>query len=915
MNARRDDTGCIDPDRDTPTPSSDAAGVTYTDTAGFADVELRDPPATASELWRALVDLRDGAGLSRWLVDAVRQLVAGETRSDARTLLRETVGEDALDGALVDVLLSLGTHTSGDWFWDALRTLPLLGSGRPLGFRSDLDDARAAARVLEAVDVTPTVTIVLPDGFRDRDRSTRSAWCRLVAALGRGADVRLVCSRFNRAWLAEYHRDDLPGVSDARSSRPDAAPLADARDAVGVGSRAERVLTTLAETDTETVTYTRLYAAFSVGRSRVRQVLADLADVGLVERYGPDGERRVELTAAGRQFVSEEIARQRRLLDRVSESEQFYNNRRVTLRTHGKGEDREDTAPPDRPARHRLPTPHERRYMDRSTAAAALGSAVEDGVSLLNHPIDAQEDRAEGRWYAEDGRLVVSAEGDNPMSLWVTLALTLASPRTFNRVLTRSTLDEHGVLSMLEDAKTIPRDMRQIGWLGEDVTEYDDLRQTLLDAAADLEDRTGDLADIDDGEKRLALRKEILKEAHGLAGSMTHLLDLADVDLVRLVRLPEFSRRFDDDGDRAAALWKTIAVGSTIGSRYGHHAAYRQLFEDREQKRRQAFEPTVDAADPVARPVGSWVLAGDFAGRTDGVADGLRDAFDEFDPHEDAPEIQVRTTVRTEPTRRQVAETARRVLDAKDLRVTPEAVSVLHGLARTPLDVADALHALAGENDGRRIDAAEVRYALGTVDPGRLLRGSDGRKTTPRHLISALLRADAPIRGDELDELADVSTRSRREHLPDLLAVGLVEETDAGYRLALSFGDTDGEHGERYTDRWPTWVADPMVSPSIHAAAKALRVGREHHGPGDAVTSPGWPYMGVTDPPDLRDLSTPWPWLDAVLPALWGVRTADVYADDPEVVPPSTARTVAAGPTVEQAPIDPATDAESEAAP
>lgn len=903
MNARHDtEIGRIDSDRDALPSSSDAAGVTYTDTAGFATVELRDPPATASALWGALVDPSDGAGLHAALVDAVRQLVAGETRPDARATLRSTVGEDALDGALADILLSLATHTDGDRFWNALATLPALGSGRPLGFRSDLDDARATLRVLESVDMTPTVAIVLPDGFRDRDRSTRSAWCRLVAALGRGADVRLVCSRVDRAWLAEYHRDDLPGVSDARSSRRDDAPLADARDAVGVGSRKERVLTTLAETDTETVAYTRLYAAFSVGRSRVRQVLADLADAGLVERYGSDGERRVELTAAGRQFVTEEIARQRRLSDRVSESEQFYNNRRVTPRTHGEGEDREDTAPPDRPDRYRLPVPHERRYMDRSTAAAALGSAVEGGVSFLNYPIVPQEDRAEGRWYAEDGRLVVSAEGDNPMSLWVTLALTLASPRTFDRVLTRDRLDEHGVLSMLEDARTIPRDMRQIGWLGEDVTEYDDLRQTLLDAAADLEDRTGDLADVDDDEKRLALRKEILKEAHGLAGSMTHLLDLADVDLVRLVRLPEFSRRFDDD--RAAALWKTIAVGSTIGSRYGHHAAYRQLFEDREGKRRQAFEPTVDAADPVARPVGSWVLAGDFRGRTDGVADGLRDAFDRFDPHEDAPEIQVRTTARTEPTRRQVAETARRVLDAKDLRVTPEAVSVLHGLARTPLDVADALHALAGENDGRRIDAAEVRYALGTVDPSRLLRGFDGRKTTPRRLISALLRADAPIRGDELDELADVSTRSRREHLADLLAVGLVEETDAGYRIALSFGDTDGEHGERYTDRWPTWVADPTVSPSIHAAAKALRVGREHHGPGDPITSPGWPYAGVTDPPDLRDLSTPWPWIDAVLPALWGVATAAKYADDPEVVPPSTARTVTAGPTVEQAPID-----------
>ena len=146
-------------------------------------------------------------------------------------------------------------------------------------------------------------------------------------------------------------------------------------------------------------------------------------------------------------------------------------------------------------------------------------------------------------------------------------------------------------------------------------------------------------------------------------------------------------------------------------------------------------------------------------------------------------------------------------------------------------------------------------------------------------------------------------------------AAAAVLEADDSEGLVDTVHHTDGEHGERYTDRWPTWVADPTASPLIHAAAKALRVGREHHGPGDPITSPGWPYSGVTDPPDLRELSTPWPWLDAVLPALWGVATAAEYADDPEVVPPSTARTVTAGPTVEQAPIDAVTDTPAGATP
>jgi len=871
--------------------------VTYTDTAGFADVVLRDPPAAASALWRALTE-PTADRLAGDVVDAVRELVAGETPADAWMTLRDLVG-DALDGALADILVSLATHTSGDRFWNALQAIPSLGSGRPLGLRSELSDTHAVIDVIASAPETPSVAIVLPEGFCDIERSTRSSWLQLVAALGQACDLRLVCSRVDRAWLAEYHRDDLPGVSDHRNPRPKSGALAAAAETVDVGSRHERVLTHLAGIDTETTSYTRLKAMFSVGRSRISQVLGDLEDIDLVERYGASGERRVELTATGRQFVTEEIARQRRLGDRVSETRKLSKNRRVTPRTHGRGEDRPDTATADRTDRHRLGVPHERRYMDRRTGETALGSAVDADVSLVSYPIDPQEDRAEGRWYAGEDALAVSAEGDNPLQVWVTLALTLASPRTFDRVLTEDRLDEYGVLSMLDEAREIPMDMRQIGWLAEDVTEYDELRQAFLDAAADLEDRTGDLDDVDDDEDRLSLRSSIIREARGLAGAMTHLVDLADNELTRVIRLPEFSRRFDED--RAGALWRTIAEGTAIGSNYGHHATYRQLFEDREDKRRQAFDPTVDAADPVATPIGSWVLVGDFAGRTEAVADDVREAFDDLQPHEDAPEIQLQAGIRTEPSRRQVAETTRRILATKELRPTPEAVSVLHALARTPLDVADALQRLAGENDGRRVDAAEVRHALATLDADRLLRGFDGRRTTPRRLVAALLEADVELTGDELDRLADVSTRSRRDHLADLVETGLVEETDAGrYRLALSFGDVDGDAPERYTDHYPRLVADPETSPSIHAAAKVLRVGREHHGPGDGVESPGWPYTGVTEPPDLRELSMPRPWLDDILPALWGVTARAEYADDRGVTPAPRIRSATAGPSVNQ---------------
>jgi DNA-binding MarR family transcriptional regulator len=882
------------------TPGVDA-GISYSQTPSLDGIVVHDPEPTATGLWTQLTDSWSGAGLAGAIVTAVRELVRDESPVEAHTLLNDLVG-DALDGALANVLRSLTASQSRRQFWKALVVLPQLGSGRPMGCRSDLEDIHAALAPLVESTHTPTVSIRLPDGFRDIDAETRRSWCRLVAALGKAADVRIVCSGVDRAWLAHRHRDDLPGVSDRSDSGLDEDLLTAALDVVDVGSRHARTLSLIAEEDTETLAFSRLYSEFSVGRSRVRQVIGDLVDVELVATYGSARDRRVELTTAGRQFFKEEIAVQQRLGERVSESGKLSKDSRVDPHMHGEGEDRPETAPPSTADRHRLPSHHETRYTSRRTASAALGTAVESGISVVNYPIAQQDDRAEGRWHHDDGRLVVTAEGDNPLQVWTTLALALTTRRTFDQVLTKQRLEDHGVLDMLEDGKTVLRGMRNIGWLPDEIDSYDDLRGEFLEAATELGELTRKYAEADDDDDDL--RGPITRDALGLAGSVTHLLDLADVELTRVVRLPEFSRRFEDD--RRDALFESLAIGSAIGSNYNHHVAYRQLFEKRADKRQQAFDPTIDAADPWARLIGSWTLVGDFSGKTEAVADALREHFGGLDPHDDAPEIAIRSEVRTEPTRRQVAETARRILTTKDLRLTPEATSVLHGVARTPFDVADALQYLAGDNEGRRVDAAEVRYALSKLDPGRLLRGFDGRRTTPRKLVSALVEADRPITGAEIDERADVSSRSRRDHLADLVEVGLVEETERGYRLALSFSGVDGDDAERYTDVWPALVADPET-PTVHVAAKVLRIGREHHGPGDPVETVGWPYTGINDPPDLRELSVPRPYLDDILPTLWGVRERTEYVDDPGVVPPSAAL-LRAGPTIDQTAIQDATD-------
>jgi len=886
------DSAAVDTGSSGTTPGVDA-GITYSQTPNLGGIVVRDAEPTATGLWTQLTDPWSGAGLAEAIVTAVRELVTDKSPVEAHTLLDGLV-DDALDGALAHVLRSLVASQSDSRFWKALTTLSQLGCGRPLGCRSDLEDIHAALAPLVESTHTPTVSIRLPDKFRDVDAETRRSWCHLVAALSQAADVRLVCSGVDRAWLAHHHRDDLPGVSDRSDGHLDEDVLTAALDVVDVGSRHARVLSLLAAEDTETLAYSRLYSTFSVGRSRVRQVIGDLVDVELVATYGSPQHRRVELTTAGRQFYKKEIAVQRRLGECVSESRKLSNDSRVTPRTHGEGLDRPETAPSSTADRHRLPSHHETRYSTRRTAVTALGTGAESGISVVDYPITQQNDRAEGRWHHEDDHLVISAEGDNPLQVWTTLALALADYRTFEQILTKHRLEDHGVLDMLEDGQAVLRGMRNIGWLPNEIESYDDLRGAFLEAATELAELTGKYAEAEDDE----LRGPITRDALGLAGSLTHLLDLVDVELTRVVKFPEFSRRFDDD--RRDELFKSLAIGSAIGSNYGHHVAYRQLFEDRTDKRRQAFDPTVDAADPWARLIGSWTLVGDFAGKTEAVANALRERFGGLDPHDDAPEIAIRSKVRTEPTRRQVAETARRMLATKDLRLTPEATSVLHGLARTPFDVADALQYLAGDNDGRRVDAAEIRYALAQLDPDRLLRGVDGRRTTPRKLVSTLLKADRPIGGADLDKWADVSTRSRRDHLADLVEVGLVDKTERGYRLALSFNDVDGENGERYTDVWPALVADPEKRPTVHVAAKVLRIGREHHGPGDPVETAGWPYTGVTDPPDLRKLSAPRPYLDDVLPALWSVREQFEYATDSSVVPAPNTVLLHAGPSTDQ---------------
>jgi predicted transcriptional regulator len=924
--------------------------------------------ATATELWERLLHETD---FQSRIVDAARDIVEGQSRRKAREVIAE-ITDATLSAPLPIVLPSLGLSDDSGAFWDALRSLRGLISGRTLGLTAGVDTIAQLGRIINAGPDEPTVAIAVPDRIRDVAADTRRNWCQVVAGLAIGCDVRLLCSRVDAAWLAEHHRDELPGVSEWNTSPPSEEALAAAATEINVGSRQARLLRHLATIDTRSATYHELTAAFTVSRSRIRQVVSELADTDLVSIYGSPQTRKVELTQTGHEFYETEIAPQQRLSAAVSDTPNLSNNSRVSNAGAREGEtatgdstrdcdgtatadsnstataDSNSTATANRdgtatasssakktsstfspkdyptspqttpetsnstqteptpapeqatlethisPDRHRLSRQHQTRYVSKSNTVLYSAVNVDRGISLVDYPVDAQSDRGEGRFtFENDATLYVSAEADNPLQVWTTLALTLAAERTFQEVLTRKRLEEHDVVDMLADAPTIIHSMRNLGWIDETVDNYPDLKKTLRDAAAELRTLSGYAATDD------SRRGETLRHALGLAGVITHLLDLVDVELVRVLKLPDFTKRFNASGSRAAAIWETIAIGTAIGARYRHHVAYRQLFETREQKRDQAFDVTVDAADPTALDIGSWALIGDFAGQLEAVKDGLTEAFADLEPHEDAPPIQIEDTIQTQPTRRQVAVVTSQTLAWKGLTPTDEAVSLLHGLCRSLGDVRDALAHLGGTNDGRRIDAAEVRYALAQLDAHRLLRGFTPSTTTPRNLVAALLRADAPLQKSTLDTKAGVSAPSRRTYLSDLITTGLVTETDDGIRLALSFDGTgDGEYDERLSDRYPTLVSHADHT-AVHMAAKVLQIGRDHHGPDGPATDVGWPYGTAAPPPDLRELDQPAVYLDSVLPALWGIAMEETYREE-TALRPSPKTTITAGPAQRQ---------------
>lgn len=816
---------------------------------GGATADLED--ATVTDVWRDLFERED---VREAFVRSVRAFASGRSTAELLDALDDRDVPDHLHGKLLAV--ARGDRRRA---WQLVAdVVPSLGSGW-----STVDDVLATASLFDACPRAPTVAICAGQSFRERRRDQRGDVCRLLGTLARAFDVRLVATGYTRAWLAREHREDLPGVSEWRSADRTQGPVADVVDealgALDPDGREVSILRDIAAEAGETLSYHNLYATASVDESRVRQCLGTLADLGLVEPFGPSADRKVELLEAGRSFLSE-LSRQVTLSDAVSETGQLHTQAVEHADTSPAPDGTTATAASDR-------GPYRTRYMGRPAQHAAAATAPDGGVGLVRAPLSDAGRRTRLVTYDEErDEAVVSIRAAGALHLTVSVALALASPRLFDAALPVERLEA------IDDPPAILRDARCIGALSDEaLADGEVLRDALIEWGEDLADLTRDLKEADQ-EDHADRRSEIMRSAHGLAGSIVHLLDVAGVDLVREIRVPGGL-----DADHLEEIAKSVGVSSAIQSRYGAFAVYRQLFESREDKRRRALTPDVDAADPLGRLIGGFVLRGPDVHR-------LRSDLEERvgsprDVVDDAPEFGVHVPLQ-EPDRPAFSTAATRVLADKNLRPTRSVVSVLQALAGSPYDVADALFQLSPEEETRDVRPDEARYALATLPEGRIL---PDLPPTVGEIVAALLSADERLSQTALADAADVATRSVRRNRDRLEALGLVDVDGTGYRLALSFRTAE-ERRNPVTPDAPEWFVDAVGE----LLATSLPVER-YADPEDPVAG------ALFNPPD------PWRVADESARLEPWVRLAAALTGTER---PDRAASVSVGPPIEQTSLD-----------
>jgi len=753
----------------------------------------------------------DSEGVQEATIETLQELASDTTTETFFNRFDELGITDCCDG-LVESYARSAMQGDRDALFDLLRLLRQLGSKATVGLQTRSEDIHSVARLFELTEVTPTIEIQLNAEFRETRRSQVDELVDYILTLSRGAEIVLCGSAIDRQYLRHHYGEKLPeSVTVSNNAGRQLAPTA-LLDEVGYDNLAVTMLRSISENSNGLIAYNALQTEFSqYARPTISRALNEvLSDAGLIEMYGSRGDRRIELLASGYEYLDyldDCIDVQNTESDCVTETPQLQCNNRVdnnSPREEGTGLDRPTAEATATTASNRYSS--DRYYSIEYLSRPEIVTAAEqpsNTISLSNCNIGHRKQEGGWGYLDESHTLVVSADYDNPLQHLVTVARTLLDDRTYRHVLTDKRLSELDV--QIELSKPFLWSTRNFGYLPEEIDTGKEYVESLREARDKLVDKTRRLnQDETDRTEERRLRSEVTKTAMGLIGNARHLFDLLDIEVAWEIRVPDFTSDFG--ADRIDELVKTIANNASIASKYGHHVAYRHLYESRTDKREQALEPTIDESNPYGELLGSISVIGNFGGRTEEFASALEDRLSSpAELHDDAPEFAIRVPVETTPGRSGYSRVVRRMCEWKGLEATPKAVTLFSGLCRTPYDAAVAIgNGLSKETDRREIRISEVRLAVSSLPSNRLLEGA-----TPgvRAMTKTLLGTDKPLTRTELADLADISTETVRRHLDVLLGSGMATENDGKIRLRIAF-NTDNE---RHSDRVPSFMLDELA--------------------------------------------------------------------------------------------------------
>ncbi|MDF9748392.1 helix-turn-helix domain-containing protein [Natrinema salsiterrestre] len=819
---------------DRPDPDDLPRGeITPTDQTLASVVVDLDKDATVTDIWEQLFE---STRVREVLAESVRGVLAGLDPAECHEVLED----EHIPFWVRSPIINAARGDSREAWRVAVDVIPSMHE-HPLAATEDL---LATATLFGGTETGVALAAIVHEEWLDRKRSQREDICELLAILASNLDVRVASSGIVLQQLADRHRLDLPGVSEWGSQRRTETGIADLVNdgmaALDHDGREVAILRTLYEDDGDALSYGQLYAEFQCDESRVRQCISELVSLELVNRFGPQTGRMVELLEAGEAVLEtfdKETARQRRIESFVSGDGQSRSKGRVNTHTGRVGED----GPQEPPAK--AAGPWKTAFLGSAEHAGAAAAAADGGVTLVPGDVGEENDRVRRVSYdADRDEVVVAVRGADPTTYVASSAIALTWPTFLEKVFS------NGRLEAIDDPPIIVREARCIGGATDDALEdQSEFIEKLADWGKEIGDMTRQLKHGEYGEfdGRDAFRSEILRKSHGLFGTMAHLLDAVGVDLVREIRVPPKADRERQLGQLA----RSIAVSAAIQSTYKDcFACYRQLFEGREEKRERALVPSVDAADPYGDLIGSIVIRGPDIHRLEPyLRSRLEDPEEE---HEDALEIAVQVPIE-DVGRQAFAETAARILGAKNLRPTSEAVSLLHGLVETPHDAAEGLHQRLQEEDERReVRPDEVRKALAGVDAAALC------PDLPRSvgvILKTLLEAEEPLSKAELAERSGKCEKTVGRHEAKLEALGLLEISEDGYRVELSFP----EQAERRNPVVPETVATPSFLDVVDALLDATLPPARYADPDDALGGLLWDPPnpgGILEDDDLR----PW---------------------------------------------------------